>query len=85
MKKNVVWASIALVVAACGTKEKEYDATGTFEATEVTISAKSSGELKLFDVTEGGQVENGAVVGRIDAFQLQLKNHLHSSKLLSLF
>ena len=73
MKKNVVWASIALVVAACGTKEKEYDATGTFEATEVTISAKSSGELKLFDVTEGGQVENGAVVGRIDAFQLQLK------------
>ena len=54
-------------------KEKEYDATGTFEATEVTVSAKSSGELQLFDVVEGGQVENGSVVGRIDAFQLKLK------------
>ena len=66
-------ASMVLVVTACGKKEKEYDATGTFEATEVTVSAKSSGELQLFDVTEGGQVENGSVVGRIDAFQLKLK------------
>ena len=66
-------ASIVLAVTACGKKEKEYDATGTFEATEVTVSAKSSGELQLFDVTEGGQVENGSVVGRIDAFQLKLK------------
>ena len=66
-------ASLALIVVACGKKEKEYDATGTFEATEVTVSAKSSGELQLFDVTEGGQVENGSVVGRIDAFQLKLK------------
>jgi len=66
-------ASLTLIVVACGKKEKEYDATGTFEATEVTVSAKSSGELQLFDVTEGGQVENGSVVGRIDAFQLKLK------------
>ncbi|MBR6979646.1 MAG: HlyD family efflux transporter periplasmic adaptor subunit [Prevotella sp.] len=66
-------ASMVLVVTACGKKEKEYDATGTFEATEVTVSAKSSGELQLFDVVEGGQVENGSVVGRIDAFQLKLK------------
>ena len=73
MKKIFVLASMTLMLAACGNKEKEYDATGTFEATEVTISAKSTGELKLFDVAEGGQVENGQVVGRIDAYQLQLK------------
>ena len=73
MKKIFVWASVALMMTACGNKEKEYDATGTFEATEVTISAKSTGELKLFNVAEGEQVENGNIVGRIDAFQLQLK------------
>lgn len=73
MKKTLFIIGAALLFIACGNKEKEYDATGTFEATEVTVSAKSSGELKLFDVTEGAQVENGTVVGRIDAFQLQLK------------
>ena len=66
-------ASVALMIAACGKKEKEYDATGIFEATEVTISAKSTGELRLFRVVEGEQVENGVVVGRIDAYQLQQK------------
>ena len=62
---------ISFVLAACGNKEKEYDATGTFEATEVTVSAKATGELKTFDVSEGQTVEQGAVVGSIDAYQLQ--------------
>ena len=73
MKKILSLASIAIIMVACGNKEKEYDATGTFEATEVTVSAKSTGELKLFNVAEGEQVENGNAVGRIDAIQLQLK------------
>ena len=62
---------ISFVLAACGNKEKEYDATGTFEATEVTVSAKATGELKSFDISEGQTVEQGAVVGSIDAYQLQ--------------
>ena len=64
-------ATISFVLAACGNKEKEYDATGTFEATEVTVSAKATGELKSFDISEGQTVEQGAVVGSIDAYQLQ--------------
>ena len=67
-------ASVALMVmTACGKKEKEYDATGTFEATEVTISAKATGELKSFDVTEGQTIDEGVQVGRIDTYQLVLK------------
>ena len=62
---------ISFVLAACGNKEKKYDATGTFEATEVTVSAKATGELKTFDVSEGQTVEQGALVGSIDAYQLQ--------------
>ena len=64
-------AMISFVLASCGNKEKEYDATGTFEATEVTVSAKATGELKTFDICEGQTVEQGAVVGTIDAYQLQ--------------
>ena len=62
---------ISFVLAACRNKEKEYDATGTFEATEVTVSTKATGELKTFDISEGQTVEQGAVVGSIDAYQLQ--------------
>ena len=86
MKKNNIQPVIGMVkgmsalflitlsplLMACGYSEKEYDATGTFEATEVTVSAKSTGELKVFNVAEGQVVENGAVVGRIDAYQLQM-------------
>ncbi|MBR3473354.1 MAG: HlyD family secretion protein [Prevotella sp.] len=64
--------ALSPLLVACGNSEKEYDATGTFEATEVTVSAKSTGELKVFNVAEGQVVENGAVVGRIDAYQLQM-------------
>ena len=64
--------SLLPLFVACGNKGKAYDATGTFEATEVTISAKSTGELKVFNVAEGQAIENGKVVGRIDAYQLQM-------------
>lgn len=63
--------ALLLLFASCSGKEKTYDATGTFEATEVTVSAKSAGELKTFDVSEGQTVEQGAVVGTIDSYQLQ--------------
>ena len=73
MKKILILASVALMVMACGKKEKAYDATGTFEATEVTVSAKATGELKSLGVTEGETVESGAQVGQIDTYQLVLK------------
>ena len=63
---------LTLFMVSCSNQEKECDATGTFEATEVTVSAKSTGELKNFDITEGQIVESGVVVGQIDAYQLQM-------------
>lgn len=64
---------LTLFMVSCSNQEKECDATGTFEATEVTVSAKSTGELKTFDITEGQLVESGVVVGQIDAYQLQMR------------
>lgn len=73
MKRITIMASVLLLLVACGNKEKEYDATGTFEATEVTVSAKSTGELQRFDVTEGQEIDQNVVVGTIDAYQLKLQ------------
>ena len=52
-----ILAGVALMVAACGNNEKDYDATGTFEATETTVFAEQSGTLLSFDVNEGDMIE----------------------------
>ena len=62
-----------MTLAACGTSEKEYDATGTFEATETTVSAEQGGRLLTFDVKEGDPVEAGREVGLIDTTDTWLK------------
>ncbi len=60
-------------MVGCGKKDKDYDATGTFEATEVTVSAEQTGKLMMFDITEGDKIEAGRQVGLIDTVQLYLK------------
>ena len=62
-----------LFLVSCGNNEKEYDATGTFEATEVTVAAEQSGALMLFDINEGDEVALGKEVGLIDTTQIWLK------------
>ena len=68
----MIFAAAALLVG-CGKKDKDYDATGTFEATEVTVSAEQTGKLMAFDITEGDKIEAGSQVGLIDTVQLYLK------------
>lgn len=58
---------------ACGNTEKEYDATGTFEATEVTVAAEQSGVLLKFNINEGDEVALGGEIGLIDTTQIWLK------------
>lgn len=64
---------MALMLAACGGNEKEYDATGTFEATETTVFAEQSGALLTFSVNEGDNIEANKEVGLIDTTQVWLK------------
>lgn len=73
MQKIYVLAGVTLMMAACGNNEKEYDATGTFEATETTVFAEQSGALLTFSVNEGDNVEANAEVGLIDTTQTWLK------------
>ena len=75
MKKLLLLAIGILMVASCGKDKQDYDATGTFEATEITVSAELSGQLKSFNISEGQVLNNGVTVGQIDARQLTLKRN----------
>lgn len=72
-------ALLLSTLVACSSDKKNYDATGTFEATEVTISANASGELLHLSLTEGQEVKAGQVLGLVDTTQL----HLRKLQLLS--
>lgn len=73
-KKYIMgWMFMALSLASCTEKEKEYDATGTFEATEVTVAAEQNGKLLQFDVNEGDRIVEGRQVALTDTVQLYLK------------
>ena len=68
----IIAATLAML-AGCAGNEKEFDATGTFEATEVTVAAEQSGALTKFDVNEGDNIALGKEVGVIDTTQIWLK------------
>lgn len=63
---------LLLILAGCSRSES-FDATGTFEATEVTVSAEASGRILAFDVNEGDRIAQGQTVGTIDTVQLYLQ------------
>ena len=73
MRRITIIAAVAIVMASCNKTKKDYDATGTFEATETTVSAEQSGQLVRFSVVEGENVDDGKEVGLIDTTQLWLK------------
>ncbi|MDD6209489.1 MAG: HlyD family efflux transporter periplasmic adaptor subunit [Bacteroidales bacterium] len=58
---------------SCGNNDGKYDATGTFEATEVIVSAEANGKIMQFDVTEGQRLTENQEIGYIDTVQLWLK------------
>ena len=81
MKKIIFLSLPILFCISCNKKEKNFDATGIFEATEITVSAQASGEVQQLDITEGQSLDSGARVGQIDVYQLvQKQNELEAAK-----
>lgn len=70
--KRIVYIAAMMLAVSCG-KESEFDAQGTFEATEVVISSEANGKILDFDVVEGSIVETDKPVGTIDSVQLHLQ------------
>lgn len=74
MKKKNILSLCAAIAAftACSSGEKDYDASGVFETTEVIVSAKATGEILSLNVEEGQDVKRNEMLGLIDTLQLSL-------------
>ena len=70
--KRILYIAAVVLAASCGT-EAEFDAQGTFEATEVVVSSEATGRILNFEVEEGIAVEANQMVGAIDSVQLHLQ------------
>lgn len=65
--------SALLLLAACGNKNGEFDASGTFEVDEVIVSSEIPGKILRFDVKEGQAFVKDSIVGIIDAENISLQ------------
>lgn len=62
-----------IALFACNNGRMKSDASGTFEADEVIVSAEVPGKILSFDIEEGMTVAKDSVVGTIDAENLELQ------------
>ena len=69
-RKLLVYWGVPVLLAACSNNDKAYDASGVFEATEVTVSAKTQGEVLNLWADEGDAIQEGDTLGAIDNRQL---------------
>ena len=65
--------SLSFLLFSCSNGSEEYDATGSFEATEIIVSSQANGRILALHVNEGEQLQSGQIVGRIDSTQLYLQ------------
>jgi len=72
MKTFIRPIAALLLLAGC-TDTQEYAASGTFEATEVTVSAEATGRILDLRFEEGDSLRAGEQVGSIDSVQLYLQ------------
>jgi HlyD family secretion protein len=54
------------ILIGCRNGEKEADAYGNFESTEVIVSAETNGRIIRLEATEGSVIEKGAEIALID-------------------
>jgi HlyD family secretion protein len=73
MKTNLILIITTVLLTACNNKTDQADAYGNFEATEVIVSAETSGRILKFDVTEGTETEMGSEIALIDTTMFHLQ------------
>ena len=77
MKKIAICLSVSLLLTACGNRGENYDASGSFESTEIMVSGEAQGKILSFDVQEGDKIQAGQLIGVIDTIQLYLAKMQH--------
>lgn len=79
MKRILLTAAVALMLTACN-NAPDYDATGIFEATTVTVSAETAGKILSLDAAEGDSVAKGQNIAVIDTALLVLQQRQINSQ-----
>lgn len=77
MKTILLISLAAIILTGCRDKTGEADAYGNFEATEVIISAETSGRILQFDKEEGSLINKGEIIALIDT----TLSHLQKSEI----
>ena len=72
MNRHILIPVTAMLVTACAEKT-DFDAQGTFEATEITVSAETPGRILALDIEDGECVAIDQHIGLIDTTQLHLQ------------
>lgn len=62
-----------MILCACGNNNNDMDASGTFEATEIIVSAETNGKIEQLNIEEGSLVNASQKLGYIDTIQLFLQ------------
>lgn len=66
-------AVLPIMAAGCGSRDIEFDACGQIDATDVTVSAESSGRILSLGIEEGDKIVAGQLLGAIDSVQIWLQ------------
>ncbi|MDR2955650.1 MAG: HlyD family efflux transporter periplasmic adaptor subunit [Prevotella sp.] len=73
MKRLIIPIITAFVLFSCNRNGSGHDASGTFEATEIIVSAEATGKIEVFNIVEGDYLNKGQYLGYVDTVQLYLK------------
>ncbi len=66
-------------IISCNNGNNKFDATGTFEADEIIVSAEATGKILSFHIEEGASLAKDSVVGKIDPATVELQKEQASS------
>lgn len=72
---------LVVAVTACSGRRKKADAYGSFEASELLLSAQADGQLMDFGVTIGTKIPAGTYIASIDSTQLLLQREQLESQM----
>ncbi len=83
--RNIFTATVAAtLLLSCNGNGNKFDASGTFEATEVIVSSELNGKILSFNINEGDTVSANRVIGSIDAVGLSLQKEQVQASISSL-
>jgi len=73
MDARIITALAMIILTACNRNGNKFDATGTFEADEVIVSASANGKILSLNINEGSRIAKDSVVGLVDPTDLSLQ------------